>query len=193
MRRFRIGKKPSGPWTNMTPPIRGGVYRREESLLEKDAVDALEEASDVNESEKVVKVDSPQSVRKRTPPLKEPAVEYQAPIHKSTGDFASSTGYADAAMQQEIDQAIRDYPSLEMDVQEEITSKFRDLHQRIRDEGFYDCPFIEYGKELARYSCLFGGFLTALHYGWYMTSAAFLGLFWVCSSAFPCHEKTLTP
>lgn len=164
----------------MTPPIRGGVYRKEESELEKDAMEAVERVSDVNESEKALRVDSPQNVRKRTPPLKEPAVEYQAPIHKSTGDFASSTGYADAAMQQEIDQATRDYPSLEADVQEQITHKFRALHQRVRDEGYYDCPLIEYGKEICRYSLLFTGFFVALHYGWYMTSAAFLGLFWVC-------------
>ena len=29
MAAFRIGRKPPGPWVNMTPPIRGGVYRKQ--------------------------------------------------------------------------------------------------------------------------------------------------------------------
>ncbi|KAJ8122359.1 hypothetical protein ONZ43_g1423 [Nemania bipapillata] len=33
MKAFRIGRKPPGPWTNLTPPIRGGVYHQEEEVV----------------------------------------------------------------------------------------------------------------------------------------------------------------
>ena len=204
MRCFRIGRKPPGPWTNRTPPIRGGVFEKEEKLARESEVAnvAAKVVSDVGDLEKAVEGDLPRGVRRRTPPVVElgeddaPLTEKSAASHspipeKTERPPPAPTGYADVAMQQEIDQAIRDYPSLEADVQQEITLKFRAMHQKIRDEGFYDCPHIEYGKEMVRYSLLFTGFLTALCYEWYMTSAVFLGLFWVSNSRSPFARFTI--
>ncbi|UKZ52671.1 hypothetical protein TrVGV298_006452 [Trichoderma virens] len=63
-------------------------------------------------------------------------------------------------------------------VQQGVVNRYRALHQQIRDEGLYNCRYVEYGKEMLRYTTLFMCFLFALRHGWYMTSAVFLGLFW---------------
>ncbi|KAK5147593.1 hypothetical protein LTR04_000801 [Oleoguttula sp. CCFEE 6159] len=81
-------------------------------------------------------------------------------------------------MQKELLNDLRDYPSLSPETQRSITRKYQQLHQTAKDEGFYDCPYIEYGKEIARYSTLFALFIVALRAEWYITSAVFLGLFW---------------
>ena len=70
-------------------------------------------------------------------------------------------------------------------IQEDIVTKYRDLHQKVQDLGLYTCPSIEYGKELARYLTLFTAFILFLRSGWYMTSAVFLGLFWVSTKFYP--------
>lgn len=93
--------------------------------------------------------------------------------------YASADIYASVAIQKEIDDDTRNYPSLDLKTQRNITLKYQALHQRIKDEGFYDCRYTEYGKEFIRYSLLFAIFFTALQHEWYLTSAAFLGLFWV--------------
>ncbi|KAG5947329.1 hypothetical protein E4U53_006427 [Claviceps sorghi] len=73
---------------------------------------------------------------------------------------------------------MREYPSLDTAVQQEIATKYRLLHKRVQDAGLYQCPYAAYGKEMARYTTLFAGFVVALRAEWYMTSAICLGLFW---------------
>ena len=91
----------------------------------------------------------------------------------------SPQGYTLSAEQEEIDNDIRDNPPLDADTQHMITIKYQQLHQRVKDEGFYDCHYFEYGKEVLRYTVLFTLFISCLRAEWYLTSAAFLGLFWV--------------
>ncbi|KAK4994557.1 hypothetical protein LTR66_005446 [Elasticomyces elasticus] len=90
----------------------------------------------------------------------------------------SAKTYTERTMQKELLSDLRDYPSLSAETQQEITRKYQQLHQTAKDEGFYDCPYVEYGKELARYSALFTLSIIALRAEWYITSAVFLGLFW---------------
>lgn len=93
----------------------------------------------------------------------------------------SADGYTDWAVRQEIDKDRETYPSVDPVVQQNIIRRYQVLHQRVHDEGFYRCRYLEYGKEMVRYTVLFLAFLTSLGLEWYMTSAIFLGLFWVCS------------
>ncbi|KAM7203544.1 delta 8-(E)-sphingolipid desaturase [Rhypophila sp. PSN 637] len=86
--------------------------------------------------------------------------------------------YTDYLMQQSIEKDLKIYPSVDPIVQEEISRKYRILHQKVQDGGFYQCPYVEYAKEMTRYSTLFACFIIFLRFEWYMTSAVFLGLFW---------------
>ena len=187
MKCFRIGRKPPGPWTNMTPPIRGGVFRKEGATPACEIEDVSDDTSDDSDFDE--KAPLRQSMRRRSPPRKEPVIVDPSLLEKGALDPSvsayvkepgPSTEYADVVMQEEVERDQRDYPPVDSDVQGEIVEKFRALHQRVHDEHFYECRFIEYGKEMTRYSLLFTAFLVALYHQWYMTSAAFLGLFWVC-------------
>ncbi|KAJ8130465.1 hypothetical protein O1611_g3162 [Lasiodiplodia mahajangana] len=186
MRAFMIGRKPPGPWTNLTPPIRGGVYHREKEMAveAETACDGAGEKAFLvsehsTEGEDTAQLNMPcvSKVRSRTSaheksPSRDPVPKEAVDVQQSPSD------YTDWAVQQEINRDLQDYPSLDPTVQLSIAHKYRLLHQKIRDQGLYDCPISEYGKELARYVSLFTASMVALYHGWYMTSAAFLGLFW---------------
>ncbi|KAK4099524.1 fatty acid/sphingolipid desaturase [Parathielavia hyrcaniae] len=148
MKAFRIGRKPLGIWANMTPPIRGGIYGKRDH----DQVPPTPPAA---------------SVASSTRP------DVTARDIKSDPD-----AYTEWAESQEIDRDNARFPSLDPTVQQDIAQKYRALHQRVHDEGFYKCRHVEYAKELARYTALFGAFVVALRSEWYLTSAVFLGLFW---------------
>lgn len=93
---------------------------------------------------------------------------------------AARQRYASELEANEIAEGLRDNPSIRVETQQAITSEYRALHQRIKDEGLYACRYSEYAKESIRYAILFGVFLYLIHIEWYLTSALALGLFWVC-------------
>lgn len=93
--------------------------------------------------------------------------------------YQTPAEYGASAVQRAIDKDVEEYPSLDAETQQKITMKYQALHQRVKDENFYVCRYGEYGKELVRYAVLFSLFLVALRAEWYITSAAFLGFFWV--------------
>ncbi|KAI0375100.1 fatty acid/sphingolipid desaturase [Pilatotrama ljubarskyi] len=56
---------------------------------------------------------------------------------------------------------------------------YKELHKRITDAGLYKTRFITgYGPEFVRYTLLAVVSAVCYRYGWLMTSALFLGLFW---------------
>jgi len=158
MKAFRIGRKPPGIWTNKTPPIRGGLYQKQAT-------------STPPSTTTTTKLPSPSPAPEHQQPLWEPSATGKV----FAGDAAA---YTDWAEQQEVDRDHADYPPLDPEVQQDIAKKYSALHQRIHDEGYYNCPYLEYGKEMARYTALFATSMVALWHQWYMTSAFFLGLFW---------------
>lgn len=91
----------------------------------------------------------------------------------------SPAAYTSFAVQREVNMGVCENPSLDAQTQQNITVKYRELHQQVKNRGLYDCHYIEYGKEAVRYLTLFGIFIGFLRSGWYLTSACFLGLFWV--------------
>lgn len=93
----------------------------------------------------------------------------------------SPAEYTEWAMRQDEERDAKDYPPIEIAVQQEIARKYRELHQKVRDNGYYECPYLDYAKEGARYTTLFVSFLLLLKYEWYTLSAICLGIFWVCS------------
>jgi delta8-fatty-acid desaturase len=200
MKAYRIARKQDGPWINMTPPIRGGIYRKLEvasssassepagSDTDDDGLDTADDGSTPISDRSSFTSDSSSLNSIKEKVLKETLIKRRAHGHAedATGKeplapasiSLSPAAYTDLLMQQEIDDGIKEFPSLDPLVQQDVVDRYRELHERVRNEGFYDCPYIEYGKEMIRYSILFAGFLVALKYGWYMTSAILLGFFW---------------
>lgn len=184
MKRYRIGRK-QGSWINRTPPIRGGVFYKEviDSPSSSDTEEECTEA-DEDKSDDVSQITSISSLSDL------PCPEKEGLRHRGCGagrDLEGARGcherpvdqVVNAAVKKEVDEDMETYPSLDPLVQKEIARKYQVLHQRIADDGLYQCRYIEYGKEMVRYStlfCLFGFFL---YHQWYITSSVFLGLFWV--------------
>lgn len=196
MKAFQIGRtNVVGPWPNMTPPIRGGPLDEQDILTSCDAelpaaafaasrgrstgfLD-IETETDT-ESESVVSSILRTRTRSSSPPPSSTT---------SVSDLSDSlppkcpVNIIDWAIEQDLDKCLRDYPSVDPQVQQSIVRRYRQLHQTIIDEGLYECRYTEYMKEIARYTTLFALFLGLLRNGWYLTSAVFLGLFWVCLSS----------
>lgn len=64
-------------------------------------------------------------------------------------------------------------------VQAQHSHAYRELHQRVKDAGLYETPYITgYGPEVARYTLLASISAYAYCHSWFKTSALFLGLFW---------------
>lgn len=187
MKAFVIGRTPPGPWTNSTPPIRGGIYHEKEEEAVVEVVDtgcgSTEKGTSLVsersvEDDDMAKSNLPSDLRRRASPhpqssVRDPACEDAVDVRQSPSE------YTDWTVQQGVDQDLRDYPSLDHAVQLSITHKYRLLHQKVRDQGLYECHISEYGKEVARYLSLLLVSVVALRHEWYMTSAVFLGLFWV--------------
>lgn len=204
MNKYRIGLI-AGPWVNFTPPIRGGIYRDNTEAAQyipddEDGDDAGSSWSSSLESlnssttslDSMTTEDTSHSAMISSHPNKG-LDQYSSSVHHDQGtehrhkssnaqlndhQHLSLTDYTSSAVQKAIDNDVRDNPSLDAETQRAITLKYQTLHQRVKDEGFYECHYIEYGKEIIRYILLFSLFLTFLRAEWYLTSACFLGLFW---------------
>ncbi len=213
MNKYRIGRI-DGPWTNFTPPIRGGVFReavdKEDVGTDTDGetdTDSTSSSASFNSSTTslnlVDDVDDGQSEPAIALPTKsletsssiigmsDRGVKHRCNIinvHERVSQPSISSAprsreeYISSVLQQEIEDNKKCCPSLDPEVQRQIAVKYQRLHNRVKKEGFYDCNYVEYGKELTRYTFLFVMFAVCLRAEWYMTSATFLGLFWVGTS-----------
>jgi delta8-fatty-acid desaturase len=93
-------------------------------------------------------------------------------------DSKQKMTHFDALTQEEIDFDTVKYPPLGSEIQDEIVQKYRLLGERIKAENLYQCNYVEYLIDFARWTALFATSMYLLHKGWYATSATFLGLFW---------------
>ncbi|MCJ1363001.1 hypothetical protein MMC16_002107 [Acarospora aff. strigata] len=200
MNKYRIGRIAiDEPWVNFTPPIRGGIFR---SITSHDSSSSEDDddSRSVNSSSSLdyssatsVEDAATRDVYRRPSTAAKPrlaksasaSLSSQSRDDKTKGLLSSSnqqlqcpTSYTTSVEQKEIDRDLEHYPSLDPATQRNITVKYQQLHQRVKDEGFYDCRYSEYGKEFLRYSTFFALFIIALRAEWYMTSAVLLGLFW---------------
>lgn len=190
---FRIGYI-EGPWVNFEPPISGGIFRpyEGEANMRKCAKSITTDLCPSKTSALPAKdgvcnktAASPLYTKpsEENPPLSnmQDKMDVNGLVTSTLDKFPRSctqVEFMDLAEQLEIDSDIGRFPSVEPATQRTIINKYRQLHQDVRDNGHYECRYIEYGKECVRYVSLFALSMTALHYGWYMTSAMLLGLFW---------------
>lgn len=152
-----------GAWVNFTPPIRGGAFRQN---AHSDMKSTLIEP--ITTSTEIEATSGP------------PGRSCRPPNGTKTATIAPQLSVDNTeAVEQAFDIDVKDYPSVDRKTQQEIVKKYRELHNKVKREGYYDCRYQEYGKELSRYLTIFAFFLVCLRTGWYITSAAFLGLFWV--------------
>ena len=191
MKCYRIAKV-ALPWTNLEPPIRDTADRccagSFAHKVEGDAHDASDASSDIgsygssDESalSSATSVDLDSDIVKTTP-VKRIGRDPLGQLGPSAKLRITRAEYITSLEKEEIDSDILAYPSLDYETQEAISREYAALHERISKEGFYNCRYSAYGKDAIRWGILFGGFLYFLSIQWYLTSAVFLGMFWVCA------------
>jgi delta8-fatty-acid desaturase len=208
MKAYRIGRV-ALPWVNLIPPIRSGTgsdKKREDVTKALDAakglgaskaidvtIQELNQTSDAEHatSRSISPVDSGTCTRRTTPTPTSTKVctsmEYLSSekhalmqsSHTYDPSEHSRASYIEALEEKEIADGLSGFPSVDAETQLAITMEYRALHQRIKDQGLYQCRYSEYGKELIRCALIFGVFISLLRAEWYLLSSVFLGIFWV--------------
>ncbi|KAF2126142.1 delta 8-(E)-sphingolipid desaturase [Dothidotthia symphoricarpi CBS 119687] len=187
MKKHRIGRVQL-PWTNLEPPIRSPDFyknlaaREKKEAAAKAAGHKSRRSVDLGSavaiiSKRLIPQDACVSRTNKTESEKLPLLE----VESEKGAFDKKTHreqYATEIEQKEIEEGLRDNPSIDPATQAAILDDYRELHQQFKDEGLYQCRYSEYGKESIRYGILFAIFGTLLYCKWYLTSAMFLGMFW---------------
>ncbi|KAL1904452.1 hypothetical protein Sste5344_009855 [Sporothrix stenoceras] len=91
---------------------------------------------------------------------------------------STATAFLDAKTKEEIQLDLDKYPSLDTQTQQNVIRRYRELHEKIRAEGLFDCNYTAYAWEVSRYIILFVSMVMFLRLRWYAVSAACLGVFW---------------
>ncbi|KAG4278293.1 hypothetical protein FPRO04_13924 [Fusarium proliferatum] len=182
MMRYRIGRI-EGPWANFTPPIQGGVFRTR-AELEQAASHPRCPDSSIPSS----RVPSPvfdndhdaQSVRQRPGASAKERVRHPSVSSTSTVESEEMDGmsYLDTVTMEHISLDLEKYPPVDEETQADIVAKYRELHQKVYDDGLYNCNYWAYARECCRYTGLLTGCLISLHFKLYVLSAICLGAMW---------------
>ncbi|KAI1826294.1 fatty acid desaturase-domain-containing protein [Xylaria intraflava] len=186
MNRYRIGKY-DGNWTNFIPPIQGGKFRP----LSEPGPDVFDNSPDGSATSSSV-ASSESGSRPLTPvfdsndaemPRKRhatAAVSNSKPISPASSVEPEDRGmsFLNTLTREEIALDQEKYPPIDLETQGSIVTKYRELHQRVKDEGLYQCNYWAYGVECCRYTSLATASFLFLRWGWYIPSAVCLGAFW---------------
>lgn len=126
----------------------------------------------------VALVDQPESLSQLALASSKPDVTvYEKKEHRDN--------FAISEEQREREEGWRDNPSVDAETQAAIILEYRALHEQFKAEGLYNPRYDAYAWDCLRYAILFAAFGYCLYTKWYMTSAVFLGLFWVRKSPSP--------
>lgn len=179
MQRYRIGKIEPGQWIDFVPPIQGGTFKDEEQVTpiseEEDASSSSSSADHSPVFEAAEHATSSSMRRRRGSDSSATSLETLAIGEASLSNKANSSN---ERTQQEIDRDLEIFPSLDPQTQYTIIEKYKQLDQRLHDQGLYDCNYSAYAWELTRYTFLATTSYYLLRTGWYIPSAIFLGLLW---------------
>ena len=187
MLRYRIGRI-EGLWENFTPPIQGGMFRKlpmmEEGAGSEDADSAKEKhpnSSTLRSPSPGFDVDGPTVINRRgadKSDQSEPSRAVPSVSSHSTAGVVDGMSYLDALTREHISLDLDKYPRPDTETQGRIFTKYRELHQRIRDAGLYQCDSMAYAADCCRYVGFFAMSMISLHFGWYVVGGLFLGLVW---------------
>lgn len=179
MKKYRIGKI-DGAWKNFIPPIQGGLFRTATQIKDGEAGQMSNDADSSSSSSRapspVFDIDDT-GLRRRTEGVTTSSPS-SAPSEADSSKEDDGMAFLDRLTQQHITLDLDKYPLPEEETQTAIVEKYRALHQRIRDEGLYQCNYWAYGVECIRYFGAFIGMLAGIHFGWYKTAALSLGFMW---------------
>ncbi|KAH3686378.1 hypothetical protein WICPIJ_002631 [Wickerhamomyces pijperi] len=77
-----------------------------------------------------------------------------------------------------VKEDIESLPSLDRKTQEFLSEEYNKLHQKIIDDGWYQCNYWKYGEEALRIGSLFAVSFLCLYWRYYFVSAVAMGFGW---------------
>ncbi|EWC45523.1 hypothetical protein DRE_05381 [Drechslerella stenobrocha 248] len=186
MMKFTIGRIEE-PWVNFRPPIQGGKFR----LINDDCPGKSDMSSNQSVSDTISSgTATPTSSSSEREFILDPRLRQRKPAADASSISSVSEGDDEAtlSLKQEQERRLMEdlniYPSLDLATQQNVITKYRELDQKLRDKGLYECNYSAYGWECFRYCTFAALFLYFLNTGWYKLSATFLGILW--------HQLTFT-
>lgn len=196
MDKFRIGRI-DHRWENMLPPIQGGVFvpragadgglddpgvecpardsptsSHASSRSASPVFDTHDSHGQPLRSRKAGAASPPSSMRPSS------STSVTSAEDDGSDDPAGGMSLLDRRTMQEIKQDLDIYPALDPATQDNIVDKYRQLNERIKAEGLYQCNYWAYAVECFRYTLIFSLFVLFLRWRWWVTSAWWLGCFW---------------
>ncbi|KAH3666908.1 hypothetical protein OGAPHI_003358 [Ogataea philodendri] len=153
-KRFQVGVI-DHKWVNLVPPIQGGEYPKSGDISLAGQMPAT-----VKPKVPVNIVPTAASIRIESGPIRDPETVIE--------NFDNLLVKSD----------LETWPSLDYETQWTISQKYNELHAKIKAEGLYDCPYVEYYKQMCINGGLFLYFLVFWKLEWYFLSAVSIGLFW---------------
>ncbi|CAM1503707.1 Fc.00g012980.m01.CDS01 [Cosmosporella sp. VM-42] len=183
MLRYRIGRI-EGPWKNFSPPIQGGVFRSR-SQTDAPTDDDSECPKQPSSSPAISRTPSPvfdnddgQGMRQRSGKDGKSARASSVSSVSTTEEEMDGMSYLDTVTREHIKLDLDKYPAPDEETQAKIVAKYRELHQRIYDQGLYNCNYSAYAWECSRYLFLASMAFVCMHYELYFLSAFALGALW---------------
>jgi delta8-fatty-acid desaturase len=177
MERYRIGRI-EGRWVNYVPPIQGGIFRSTARQTE-DEVDACKEKdhemSSSSSREASPIFDDVSHVRQRNAAPASPSSVSSVSADEEEMDGMS---YLDTLTREHIKLDLDMYPAVDEATQDNIITKYRELHQRIKDENLFKCNYWDYARECSRYTSFFLGMLFFIYTEHYLLAGLSLGAMW---------------
>lgn len=201
MDKYRIGRI-EGRWKNFLPPIQGGKFRKRIDEREMEEEEEAEEhraglvsgsmmetttasSSGPSSREPSPVFDNPETagsgIRDRRPKIaRSPSATSLSSVDDAfMTEPLDGMAHLDVLTRKEIKLDLTKYPAPDdLVVQDAIVEKYRQLNERIKAEGLYECNYWAYAIESARYTLFFALMLLFLNWKWYIPSAFFLGVFW---------------
>ncbi|KAG7898319.1 hypothetical protein KL935_004469 [Ogataea polymorpha] len=153
-KRFQIGRI-DHDWVNLIPPIQGGWYAK---VADEPLPGQM--PAEVAPKFPVGVVPTSASIRIEQGPIRDP----QAVIENFDNLL--------------VKKDLETWPSLDYSTQKLISKKYAELHEKVKAAGLYECPYVEYYKQLCINGGLFLYFLVFLKIRWYFLSAVSIGLCW---------------
>lgn len=192
MNKYRIGKI-EHRWRNMLPPIQGGTFRKlgdvdcgaDDDAVECPTKDSPDSSHASSRSPSPV-FDAPehggQALRSRrggaaSPPLRSSS-STSVTSAEDVEEPRDGMSLLDRRTMHEIKQDMDIYPALDATTQDTIVEKYRQLNEKIKAKGLYECNYLAYAIECSRYTLFFSLFLLFLNWKWWAASGFWLGCFW---------------
>lgn len=186
-------------WENLVPPIQGAVYTKDDIKPSSSTLDKLldensnSDTSDIELSSTASSSNSSLHVENNglgypkgnikpnlNSAITRDKVDNFFPIKLSDSEYPIMDpkllmeSYDNALAQQDV----LGIPSLDHKTQQMLRDKYNELHAVVIKNGFYQCDYWSYLRELIKIGSLFLYSFSFLKLGWYTFSAFFMGLAW---------------